>query len=103
MNMKNNCVFFKQEFNSNSHSINPFDSTFNPSKENLINRKAVALDLPVLPEVKDYNYKINTSKEENPIDNLQNIIDNNESYNKVSGVPMSELRYSEKKETIYDK
>lgn len=86
-----------QEINLNFEqegSINPFDSTFNPNRENLTNRPAVIKDFPETPILTFPKLREKVQqKSEDPIQELQALIDNESASNKVAAVPLSEINY----------
>jgi hypothetical protein len=97
MNMKNNCVFFQQELESQKNRFEPP----NGNGENWINRKGVAVDLPVTPVVEEYvPLQIKENEKIDPMQEWESLVKNSPRSEKIESVPMSELRYSEKKETL---
>jgi hypothetical protein len=89
--MKKDLFFYQQDQN---FQTSQFDYS-NEKDENLINRKGVALDLPVTPVVPEpeFHSKLEKKTQQSVVDRMNEIISDGSSYNHIESVPSSQLRY----------
>jgi hypothetical protein len=95
--MVNNYIFFQQELENPKNRFEPPYGT----DENWINRKGVAVDLPVTPVVDEYvPLQIKENEKKDLMQEWENILKNGRGPDKIESVPLSQLRYETFKDSF---